>query len=299
MIERTPLLDFFRRGEVDRDVRLLAAQGALAPRAHEQLGLLMLLVDDRDPEIARAAEATLQTIPRGSLAAFLARSDVPTELRTFFAGRGIEPADVPSAGTADEPLVDTAREPEPVPEPVPELDLLPELDAAPPGNEPLTQLEPLPDVEALPELPPENPEGEKEAEKESTLTKLSRMTIAQRMGLAMKGSREERAILIRDPNKIVSVAVLSSPKVTEQEIESFAKMANVSDEILRIIGTTRAWSKSYTVALSLAKNPKTPVAISMNILARLNEKDLRGISSDRNVPEVLRITARKKIVIDK
>jgi hypothetical protein len=295
MIERTPLLDFFRRGEVDRDVRLLAAQGALAPRAHEQLGLLMLLVDDRDPEIARAAEATLQTIPRGSLAAFLARSDVPTELRTFFAGRGIEPADVPSAGTADEPLVDTAREPEPVPE----LDLLPELDAAPPGNEPLTQLEPLPDVEALPELPPENPEGEKEAEKESTLTKLSRMTIAQRMGLAMKGSREERAILIRDPNKIVSVAVLSSPKVTEQEIESFAKMANVSDEILRIIGTTRAWSKSYTVALSLAKNPKTPVAISMNILARLNEKDLRGISSDRNVPEVLRITARKKIVIDK
>jgi hypothetical protein len=129
--------------------------------------------------------------------------------------------------------------------------------------------------------------------------KISKLGVAQRMALAMKGSREERAILIRDPNKIVSVGVLSSPKVTEQEIESFAKMSNVSEEILRIIGNTRAWSKNYTVALALAKNPKTPVAVSMNILGRLNDKDLRGISTNRNVPEVLRVTARKKIVIDK
>ena len=61
---RSPLIDFFRRGEVTRDVRLLAAQGALAPRAHEQLGLLMLLVSDQDPGISAAAEATLQAIPR-------------------------------------------------------------------------------------------------------------------------------------------------------------------------------------------------------------------------------------------
>ena len=86
---RTPVLDFFRRGDVAHDVRLLAAQGALAPRAHEQLGLLVLLVNDADPEIASAAERTLSLIPRGSLEAFLARSDVSTELRTFFAARGI------------------------------------------------------------------------------------------------------------------------------------------------------------------------------------------------------------------
>jgi hypothetical protein len=296
MIERTPLLDFFRRGEVDRDVRLLAAQGALAPRAHEQLGLLMLLVDDRDPEIARAAEATLQVIPRESLAAFLARSDVSTELRTFFAGRGIEPAEVPSAGTADEPLIDTSpqREPEPDLDLLAELDALPEIEPLPEPAPPLPDVEPLSGLEALPDLPAEHVD-----EKVSTVQKISKLGVAQRMALAMKGSREERAILIRDPNKIVSVGVLSSPKVTEQEIESFAKMSNVSEEILRIIGNTRAWSKNYTVALALAKNPKTPVAVSMNILGRLNDKDLRGISTNRNVPEVLRVTARKKIVIDK
>ena len=73
----TPLLDFFRRGEVARDIRLLAAKGGLAPRPLEQLGLLILLAGDQDPEIARTAEETLQAIPRESLAGFLARSDVP------------------------------------------------------------------------------------------------------------------------------------------------------------------------------------------------------------------------------
>src|ERR1044071_1554358 len=104
---RTPLLDFFRRGEVARDIRLLAAQGALAPRAHEQLGLLMLLVGDQDPEIAAAAEGTLQSIPVDSLAAFLARSDVASDMRAFFAARGIEPAAEPSTDP-DAPIVDAA-----------------------------------------------------------------------------------------------------------------------------------------------------------------------------------------------
>ena len=78
---KTPLLDFFRRGEVARDIRLQAAQGGMAPRAHEQLALLMMLVDDQDPEIASAAEATVTMIPHASLEAFLARSDVSTEMR--------------------------------------------------------------------------------------------------------------------------------------------------------------------------------------------------------------------------
>lgn len=253
---RTPLLDFFRRGEVARDIRLLAAHGALAPRAHEQLGLLLLLVGDPDPDIARAADATLQAIPRGSLAAFLARADVPTEMRSFFAARGIHPADVP-APDADVPILETGPGPDP------------------------------------------EPEGDGDEHRESTLQKIASLTVAQRIALAMKGTREERAILIRDPNKIVGVAVLSSPKLTETEVESIAKMASISDELLRIIANTRAWVKNYGVVLALTKNPKTPLALSMNLLPRLNDRDVRMLSQDRNVPDVLRITARKKVVIDK
>ena len=82
---RSPFLDFFRRGEVAKDVRLLAARGALAPRAHEQIALLAMLTEDADPEIRGTAEATLAQIPNESLAAFLGRSDVPEALRDFFA----------------------------------------------------------------------------------------------------------------------------------------------------------------------------------------------------------------------
>lgn len=259
---RTPLLDFFRRGEVARDIKLLAAQGALAPRAHEQLALLMLLVSDHDPEVSNAAEATLTAIPRASLQAFLARSDAGSELREFFAKRGIEAAGAPAE--VDIPLLDLAPEPEP-----------------------------------LPEAPAATDEQAEEERKSSVTSRLASMTVAQRMNVAMKGSREERSILIRDPNKLVSTSVLSSPKLTESEVESIAKMTNVSEEILRIVGNTRAWVKNYNVALALVRNPKSPVALSMNLLNRMNEKDLRQLSTNRNVAEILRVTARKKVVIDK
>ena len=88
-------------------------------------------------------------------------------------------------------------------------------------------------------------------------------------------------------------------RLTETEVEAIARMANVSEEILRIVGNTRAWVKNYNVVLGLVRNPKTPVALSMNLLGRLTDKDLKQISTNRNVPEVLRVTARKKVVIDK
>ena len=107
---RTPLLDFFRRGEVARDVRLLAAQGAIAPRPLEQLSLLALLTSDSDPEIRATAEATLGLLPRDLVAAFTARSDTPVDLREFFVARGISPGPVPAADI-DAPILDTDAEP--------------------------------------------------------------------------------------------------------------------------------------------------------------------------------------------
>jgi hypothetical protein len=85
--------------------------------------------------------------------------------------------------------------------------------------------------------------------------------------------------------------------MTENEVENIAKMASISDELLRIIANTRAWMKRYGIVAALVRNPKTPVAISMNLMARLSDKDLRMLSTDRNVPEVLRIAARQKVVL--
>jgi len=121
------------------------------------------------------------------------------------------------------------------------------------------------------------------------------MSVAQRVVTAMKGTREERAILIRDSNKLVNAAVLSSPKLTETEVERIAKMTSVSEEVLRIIGRTRAWMKNYSIAAGLARNAKTPITMSMNILSRLTAKDLKAITTDRNVPDVVRQSAKRKL----
>lgn len=267
---RTPLLDLFRRGEVPREARLLAAQGVLAPRAHEQLGLLMHLHDDPDPDVAAAARATLDALPRPALERFLARPDVGSDLRAFFAARGIAPA-VTASPDAD-PIA-PQRE----------------------GNDTPSGPDGSADDDLV--LVADDEAAEGTAGKADGRRRLvSSLPITERLKLAMKGTREQRAVLIRDSNKLVAVAVLSSPKLTETEVESFARMANVSEEILRIIGTTRAWTRSYTVSLGLVRNPKTPLAISMPLIARLNDRDVKALSVDRNVPEGLRVAARKLVL---
>jgi hypothetical protein len=253
----TPLLDFFKRGDVDRDVRLLAAQGGLAPRAHEQLALLVLLLEDPDPEVREVADATLNKIPVEALQAFLARSDVSIGLREFLGDRGVFPAEIPAIN-ADDPLLDTSE------------------DTAAAAD----------DVELL-------PEG---ADRDSVMQLLGKMTFPQRLKAALKGTKEMRSILIRDPNKLISSSVLSSPKLTDSEVEAFARMASVSEDVLRTIGANRAWMKSYKIVVALTKNPKCPVALSLNLMSRLNDRDLSTLSVDRNVPEPLRIAARKKTV---
>ncbi len=115
------------------------------------------------------------------------------------------------------------------------------------------------------------------------------MTVPEKVKCASKGTREMRSVLIRDPNRMVAAAVLSCPKVNEAEVEAFAKMGNVSEEILRTIAMSRAWTKSYGVLLALVKNSKTPVALSINMMQRLNDSDVKKLSTDRNVPEALRV----------
>jgi hypothetical protein len=132
-----------------------------------------------------------------------------------------------------------------------------------------------------------------EEEARATGQVLSSLSIMQRMKLAMKGTKAQRAQLIRDSNKLVAAAVLGSPKLTESEVEAFAKMANVTEEVLRTIAMNRTWVKNYGVVAGLTRNPKTPPGISMQMVQRLNERDLKMLAIDRNVPEAVRLAARK------
>lgn len=244
---RGPFLDLFRRGDVPRDVRLLAARGGLAPPPLEQLALLLLLTDDPDVGVAVAAAETLDAVPHAALAGFLARSDVPDAMRAHFVAHGVRPAT--TASTEDEPLIETETE-------------LPEVATASDTDNDVPQM-------------------------------LSDLSVIDRIKLAMKGTREQRSVLVRDANKLVASAVISSPKLNDSEVETYARMTNVSEEVLRLIGNNRSWIKNYAISSSLAKNPKTPVAISLRLVQRLNARDVKGLTRDRNVPEAVRQAARR------
>jgi hypothetical protein len=136
-----------------------------------------------------------------------------------------------------------------------------------------------------------------EEERLSTIQKIARMTVAERVQTALKGNREERIILIRDANRIVSAAVLDSPKLTDSEVEAIALMKNVSEEVLRLVSTKREFAKNYTVIHNLVKNPRTPLAASLRLLNRVLTSDLRALSRNKNIPEVLRKTAQRQLQI--
>lgn len=128
----------------------------------------------------------------------------------------------------------------------------------------------------------------------SMLQKIGAMRVGERIKLAMRGNREERMVLIRDRSKLVSLAVLDSPKVNEAEMETFASMKNVQETVLRTMSTKRNYIKNYGVVRCLANNPKTPLEVVLPLMSHLLEKDLKALSMNKGVNESVRKLALKK-----
>jgi hypothetical protein len=123
------------------------------------------------------------------------------------------------------------------------------------------------------------------------LQRLSKMRVVERVQLALKGNREERMMLIRDPCKVVQRAVLQSPRLTEREIEAYAAMANLSEDVLRLIGRNRNFTGNPVIVRNLMNNPKTPLDISLHFLPNVNAQELKSLTLNRNIPETLRTMA--------
>jgi len=292
---RSPLFDLFRQGEVDKEIRLRAARGGLGLATHEQLAVLAWLADDADADVRAAVSTTIARIPADALSTFLAKPDVSPALREFFLRQhASEPAAPPELSVAES--LDDGSVTEVAAEPWAEERLegtgaeeggAEEERGGEPGS-----AEPLVTEDAIAASPPESADDELLG----TAQRIARLGVADRVKLAMMGSREERSVLIRDPNKMVASAVLASPKLSESEIEAIARMTSVSEDVLRTIATSRHWLKHYGVVSGLVKNPKTPVGISLSLIRRLAVRDLKMLSIDRNIPEALRLSARKLLV---
>jgi hypothetical protein len=206
------------------------------------------------------------------------------------------------------PIDDSATEPGHVPEPISAAEAQATIAAAVPASELAAMSASEPAAAAVaPALDPNSPEAiehakamlMRDAEKKSTerisvLQKIAKLTVGQRVQLAMKGNKEERSILIRDGSKLVSSAVLVSPKVTDAEIETFAGMKNVQEQVLRDIARAPKFKKNYVIIRQLANNPRTPLDISLTLMGHLMANDLKTLSMNKNVPETLRKVAHKR-----
>jgi uncharacterized protein YdaU (DUF1376 family) len=122
------------------------------------------------------------------------------------------------------------------------------------------------------------------------------MTIAEKIDLAYKGNKDERRILIGDSNKLVGLAVLKARGVTLAEIESFCGMRQLDDEIFRRISLNKEWMRNAGVIQAMVRNPGVPLALSLPLVKHIGMRDLRTIARDPNLPEGIRITARKLLV---
>jgi hypothetical protein len=122
---------------------------------------------------------------------------------------------------------------------------------------------------------------------------IQQMSIFQKIKLARLGNKEARGLLVRDRNKVVSVAAITSPRLGDNEVIAFAQSRNVCDEVLRLIANNRQWTRNYRVKLSLATNPKTPQPTAMKFVNFLQDNDLRSIVKSKDVPSAVSTHARR------
>ena len=126
---------------------------------------------------------------------------------------------------------------------------------------------------------------------QSAFARLVSMSVKDKVLCALKGTREERSILINSRSRLVVRGVLGSPKLNESEVERFAGLRTVDADVLRIIYRHPRWMRRYQVVWQLVSNPKTPVELGMRLVNRLNVRDLKRLSGSRNINPVIRRTA--------
>ncbi|MBI3610660.1 MAG: hypothetical protein HY204_08175 [Nitrospirae bacterium] len=131
------------------------------------------------------------------------------------------------------------------------------------------------------------------AEKRTLYQRIQGMKVAEKVQFALRAGKDARSLLLKDPNLQVALAVLASPKITEDEILVIAQSRNVSDEILRMVAKNKDWLKNYSILFALVGNPKTPIGASLPLLHAIKTKDLGLLSKNRNIPEAIRTGASR------
>jgi hypothetical protein len=150
-------------------------------------------------------------------------------------------------------------------------------------------------IQEFVELGDDNAPPMEEGRRLTLAQRIMKMSIAEKIKLATKGNKEARSYLLRDSNKLVSVAVIRSPKITDGEILAVANNRAAQDDVLRVVYNNREWLKDYRVKLALTKNPKVPLPVAMKFLSQLREAEVKDLARNKNVPSGVQLLARKML----
>ncbi|AGC45108.1 hypothetical protein MYSTI_03802 [Myxococcus stipitatus DSM 14675] len=145
------------------------------------------------------------------------------------------------------------------------------------------------------EVSDENAAPLEEGKRLTLAQRLMKMSISEKIKLATLGNKEARGALIRDTNKLVAVAVIRSPRITDGEVLSCAANRAIMEDVLRVIYNNREWTKNMKVKLALVKNPKVPLTVTMKFLNVLRDNELKDLSRDKNVPAAVQQFAKKML----
>jgi hypothetical protein len=305
------LVEDLRNGRATRENKLAVCSGDAQLSAVDRAEVLAVLAADADPAVATHAEEAALTQPIESFVEALKRATATPALFAYASRKladkpGIADAMIGNRNCPAARFVGMAPTlpPSSLKELIDDLDRISDSSALATAllkNPALTETQQRVLREVLTDatlgeaaLADAAADAEPDVAKRQTLIqKLGKMTVSQRVQFAIKGGSEARRTLIKDTNKVVQRAVLQSPRLTGQEVEAFASMSSLTDEILRLIATNRNFRKNYVVVKNLLNNAKTPLDVSLNMLPMLNPIDLKRLTTNKNVPETLRTTAVK------
>ncbi len=129
----------------------------------------------------------------------------------------------------------------------------------------------------------------------SLFQSIQAMSVSEKLDMARKAGKEARNILIRDSNKLVQLAVIQSPKITESEVLMIANNRQINEEVIKIIAINREWLKNYQIRVALANNPKTPLPDALKQVQFLKQRELELLSKSKGVPRAVVITAQQRL----
>lgn len=253
--------------ETNRATPEIAETAALEDSSEtSEIPTFPVVPDDSESVDHSVVEQAITVYLEQNQAELVAAADKPFELVALHEGTGIEGGtETPNPGAPVE-LMPTSSQPE--------------------AAQPKVPAAPAPGPGAKPVKKPISPPGD--VRRDSTLQKIAKLDIKGRIALAMRGNKEERSILIRDSTKLVALAVLDSPKVSEGEVERFALQKNVLEAVLRAIPIKRQFMKNYSIVRNLVYNPRTPLDLSLGLMKNLLVHDLKNLSGNKEVSDTIR-----------